>query len=628
LGQSRIMEFGSNPHEEEAALAQRVARVFGYDGLTIEVREGEGWKTIRGEDNITLVVDPSMLQPQVIKDATGNELPAGTQAPEQYSVYGIAHELGHVDDFLQPESEFEKLKAMLPSEHFFWNVLDDGVINARLRNIPLLNRLTDEIYQDMLFPLDDYTKVPKHVQLMYGWLMRNVTPQREVSFSDEVNQALDSLEDVEINGQQYDLYRSLTHSTTTYAQRKEIAEAHILPIYQAFLEADEDDRQEQTDQQDDQHDSGEASQNGGGGSQNGEANDYQAIYQAYTEASHCGDEHDGEGGDDTEAQGESSDAHDAIKEAAGALQEQQAQQQAVEEGKPQDGSQTIEGAGTMAAELQLSVEDAGAYRKVIEQYRPQIHEVAKILQQLTVPSTEHTSPRYRRHPDTVGSKLSPKDLFQVAVAHHSNADPAIWKPIEAIVKREGLSFNGLDVHLLVDASGSMQGKKAESAAACSVMLMEGLNLARRMVERYSPQAPKPDVRLQVALFGSLSAEVVIPLRHETQPSDKGVAFTTIRAARARATYVADALQQTVAIANANPKRIQMVHVITDGDFSDRGSALSAIEKVGKNYFLAQYILLSPGAQPITRQVSHLSNPSELPAALNMQLKALVRKFQL
>jgi hypothetical protein len=621
------MELSPNSHEEEAALAQRVARVFGYEGLTVEVREGEGWKTIRGENNITLVADPTMLQPQVLKDVTGNELPAGTRAPEQYSVYGITHGLGHLEGFLQPPSEIEKLKAMSSSEHFFWNLLDDGVINNRLRNIPLLNNLTDEIYQEMLFPVDDYTSKPKHVQLMYGWLMRNVTPQREVTFSDEVNQALDSLKDVEIDGRQYDLYRSLAHPDTTYGQRREIAEAHILPIYQVFLE--EDDEEQAASQQSDSNDSdsGEAQQNSSGDGQNSETDNWDAIYEAYTDASHCGDEHDEEGDAAADTQGESSDAHDVIKEAAGALKEQQVQQQEAAEGEQQDNPQAAEGAGTMAAELQLSAEDAGEYRKVIEQYRSQIHEVAKVLQQLTVPSIERTSPRYRRHPDTTGLKLSPRDLFQVAVAHHSNIDPPIWKPVETLVRREGLSFNGLDVHLLIDTSGSMQGKKAESAAACSVMLMEGLDLARRMVERYSPQAPKPDVRLQVALFGS-SAKVVAPLRHETHPSDKGIAFTTIREADGGATYVADALRQTVAIANTNPKRIQMVNVITDGDFSDRGSAVSTVESGGKNYHLAQYILLSPGTQPITKQVSYLNDPTELPRALNVQLKRLVNKFQL
>lgn len=649
-------------YAEETALAQRVARIFGYDGLTIDVREGAGWATIRGEDSITLVVDPTMLQPQTFKDATGEELSTGTQAPAQYSVYGVAHELGHVDDFMQPESDPKEQKEMKPSEHFFWNVLDDGVINKRLKNIPLLNSLTDEIYEDMLFPIDDYSNMPKHVQLMYGWLLRNVTPQREVTFSDDVVQALDSLNTVEIGKKRFDIYRTLAHPDTTYEKRKEIAETHILPIYETFLEEDRQSRDQQnqsndqgtaTDEQsdagsdskeqqeDDSQSDGSSSSpdeqqgdnpsaNQGGEEQGG--NDMPAnwdeIYDAYKDASHCGHEYHEENKKDGQDTGTDTDddPHEIIKQAAGALKDRQAQQ--AEDNAQKEAGETSQsgiGEGSIAAELELSPDDALAYQAVVEQYRNQIHEVAKVLQQLTVPSIEYTSPRYQRRADTSGLKLSPRDLFQVIVAQHSNVDPAVWKPVETISKKEGFSFNGLDIHVVVDSSGSMGGQKADSAAACSVMLMEGVAAARRMVERYNPRSPKPDVRLQVALFGS-SAEVVAPLSHETKSKDKGITFTTVRDANSSSTLVTEALELTLKAGISNPERTQLVYLITDGDFHDRANATAALNNARMNYFLYQYILLSSGTTPITTQAAHLDDPHELPGHLNNQLKVLASRF--
>lgn len=654
-------------YAEEAALAQRVARIFGYDGLIIDVRAGAGWQTIRSDKDITLVVDPTMLQPQTLKDASGAELPEGTQAPQQYSIYGIAHELGHVDDFMQPEADLEEAKKMKPSEHFFWNVLDDGVINKRLRNIPLLNSITDEAYKDMLFPRDDYSKMPKHVQLMYGWLLRNVTPQREVAFSDDVTNALDGLSSVEVAGKNYDLYRTLAHPDTDYAKRREVAKEHILPIYESFLEEDRQNPQSQPDQQQDQdpnqqsqpsdEQSGSGSGEGepqeqqdqqgdGSVSESGQPNesdsssgggqptDWDEIYDAYGKASHCGHQehhHEVEDGDSRGGgeQDQDQDPHDAIKEAADALREVKEEQAEAEKEvaaqQEAQGSQAGQGAGSIAAELELSPEDALEYQQVVEQYRTQIHEVAKVLQQLTVPSVEYTSPRYQRRADTSGLKLSPRDLFQVVVAHHSNVDPAVWKPVETISKKEGFSFNGLDIHLIVDSSGSMQGAKADGAAACSVMLMEGLASARRMVQRYSPRAPKPDVRLQVILFGA-SAEVVASLGHETEAKDKGITFTTVREAKSGSTLVADALKLSVDVGKANPERTQLVYLITDGDFHDRSNATGVLRDAGANYFLYQYILLSPSTTPITTQSSHLNNPTEMPSHMNRQLRILASRF--
>ncbi|HSX32783.1 MAG TPA: vWA domain-containing protein [Candidatus Saccharimonadales bacterium] len=633
-------------YSAETALAQRVARIFGYDGLIIDVREGAGWQTIRSDKDVTLVVDPTMLQPQAIKDATGAALPADTKVPEEYSMYGIAHELGHVDDFLQPESDIEKQKKQSPADAFFWNVLDDGVINRRLRHIPLLNNLTDEIYQDMLFPGDDYSKLPKHVQFMYGWLLRNVTPKRELTFSDDVQQALDGLATTRIGRRSYDLYRTLAHPKTTYGKRQAIAEAHIHPIYQGFLKEDAQNKPKQSAQRQ----SGSGGQSGRGssaggqqqsggatGGQSGQGGEpgsgmgpggFEELYEAYADASHCGEQHDERHDAADKGSSNNSSPHQAIQEAAGAMQEQQADQ-AVQAGKlgatAMAGNQAGGGAGTIAAELMLSHGNALAYQQTVERYRAHIHEVARVLQQLTVPSVEFTSPRYRRQPDIDGLKLSPRDLYRVVVAKHSHEDPAVWRPIETITKREGYSFNGLDVHLLIDVSGSMAGAKAEAAAACGVIFMEGLASARRMVERYNPRAPKPDVRLEVILFGS-SAKIVAPLGHEIDPRDKGVAFTTTRAATSGSTLVADALHHTKRIAAQHPERTQLVYIITDGEFGDDPQARSVLQQTSPNFFVHQYILLSPGTRPITKQHSYLTNPSELPAALNKQLKVVAARF--
>lgn len=632
-------------YSHESELAARVARVFGYDGLSIVVKPGAGWQTIHDEDDIRLIVDPTMLAPKTVKDASGEAYSGEVEIPAQYSVYGIAHELGHVDDFMHPDS-LKHLKEAKPREHFFWNIVDDSVINKRLRNIPLLDSITDEVYRDMLFPKDDFTDKPKHVQFMYGWLLRNVVPDRDVTLDSAAEAALDGLESIELNGHLYDMYRTLSHPDTSYEERRRIAAEHILPLYEAFYEEALQDHQNQEQSKDrsdsDQQSDGESgsdsaqssdstsSPGSSSGSDQGGAEpaEWDEIYDAYADATGCG--HENDDSDDSSSSREDpgtkhQDPHQAIKDAADAIRQNQQQQEHQPQPVQTKPNQVSNQPGSLAAELQLSPEDAAAYRAVVEQFRPQIQEVAKVFQLLAVPSVEYTSPRYQRRSDTSGLKLSPRDLYRVVVAAHSSADPAVWKPVETVAKREGYSFNGLDIHLLVDASGSMQGLKAENASASSVILMEGLASARRMVERYNTRAPKPDVRLQVILFGS-DTKVVAPLSHEVAAKDKGIAFTTVRSAASNATMVNGALNITTANAQKYPERTQLVFVVTDGSFHDHTAAEQSVKHAPGNHFLLQYILQSPSTTAITKNASYLNAPTELPKTLQRQLTNIATNF--
>lgn len=646
-------------YTKEERLAERVSRIFGYDGLSIRVIPGAGWKTEISQKGVALVVDPDMLTPTTLKDASGADLPPGSTLPDGYSLYGITHELGHIDDYMHAKNETEV--TISPSEDFFWNVLDDGVINRRLRNIPLINGITDEVYKNKLFTKDNYSGKDKHIQFMYGWLLRNVTPKRHIEYSPDVERALDGLKKVDINGHKYNLYDLLSDVSTSVQLRRAIARKYILPIYESFRQADKNKNNQNSDGSGDgkksnpdqqpsngqNHDASsgdsQGTQDGTGESNGDSSNDkddtdddtrLNQTYQDYKNASPCGEiSHRSEessktnqSADDKDKDGDSSTPDEALKEAAGALANIRANKNAGSTNHDKEQSVlTSTGAGSIAAELELSIEDAEKYKDVIDKYRPEIYSVSKIFQQLTVPSIEYTSPRYQNLTSTLGSKISPRHLFQVAVANNSNIDPLIWKTVETISKKSGFSFNGLDIHFVVDASGSMSGEKAHSAAACSVILMEGLATARRFIERHNPQAPKPDVRIQVSLFGS-SSRIVAPLSYDPKPKDKGIAFTTVMAAASSSTIVSGALENVAQLGRAYPLRTQLALIITDGNFSDTSKAASIVGTANSNVFFHQYIVQSPSTSPITKNYSYIGTPTELPKAMNINIKILAQKL--
>ncbi|MBP9852985.1 MAG: hypothetical protein QG629_726 [Patescibacteria group bacterium] len=624
-------------------IATRVARIFGHNGLRVEVHDGQGWATLRDANGITLLADPSMLVPKSMIDVDG-ECVDQASIPSQYPMYGICHELGHIEDYLDPVSSYDTLKKRSSSEHFFWNILDDGVINNRLRRVPVLNTLTDEIYENTLFPKSDLRQKPKHVQLMYGYLLRQVTPQRSIVLSDDVGELLKGLERFEdTNGDVINVYAELIKRETTLVERRRLAEASILPLYNQLKEEDRQQKQDSdknsgsdtsdgdaTDQNESDNDTGSSS---GNSVEDGWENDY-AAYEQSAGCSHgdhedtTPDSYDSNAEDEgsSEASQAGEQMRDAMREAAKQISEQrQNENDSDNPNNTQSPSKdaVAEAAGSIQGELGISFDKAYLYAESIQRLRGAIHEVAEALQQLTVPAVEYSSPRYRRRPSAWGSTLSPRDLFKVVIAQQTeDQQPVVWKPTEIKTRREGYSFNGLDIHLLVDVSGSMHGAKAEAAADCYVLLAEGIDLARKLAADRNPLAPKPDVRQQTIAFGS-AAEVLSPIAHTAVAQDKGAAFSTLLDANSGATYVADAIQSAAQVGAKYPERTQLVYIISDGSFSDSSDATNALRALGPNAFAAQFVIQSLGTRPITPSSAHVQDVLELPSQLKQHLEQVV-----
>ncbi|MFO0970727.1 MAG: vWA domain-containing protein [Candidatus Saccharimonadales bacterium] len=109
----------------------------------------------------------------------------------------------------------------------------------------------------------------------------------------------------------------------------------------------------------------------------------------------------------------------------------------------------------------------------------------------------------------------------VALQLETDQPQAVWQPVVRSAARQDVAFGGLDVHLVVDVSGSMaSGGKAQCAADTALCLTEGLQLARYKVAQDSTQYQQPDVRVQITAFGS-GAEVLSPLS-QRQPDHKKV----------------------------------------------------------------------------------------------------------
>jgi uncharacterized protein YegL len=613
--------------DEVTDTVRRVGRIFGYDGLNIEVTEGKGWATRRDPNGLTLMVDPTMLMPQEIKSVHGATLPDYV-VPEKYTMYGTAHELGHIEDFIHPSSTIDSLQQN-DSDRFFWNVVDDGVINSRLRDIPLLDSLTNQIYEDMLFPDTNFTELPKHIQLMYGYLTRAVTPERDYSVDADVKASLDGLETVIApDGSALNFYDALADIDTSLPQRRELTKEVLKPLYEQF-------RTDDADQESSNQSIASANANRGGASI---PKSWQEAYEKYTEGTGAcvGHDHPDEnntlGGENSSnaaqagAQTDRKSMNEAIQAAAQAAVAAQVAENAEDTTKAENATESLDKiAGAIAAELHLAKPEALRYASAIQSLRPEILQLAETFQLLAVPSVEYTSPRYRRDPATNGGSLSHRDIYRAVIASYSAQDPVIWRPVETIAKKEGLNFSGLDISLVVDVSGSMAGEPAEVSAQCFVMLAESVEAARRTMATKHPAAPAPDVRIQTIVFGSES-KVVAPIGHTINPKAKGAAFRTIEQASSGSTIVSGALQKIATQAKAQPERSQVVYLITDGEFWDYDTAHNMARQFGPNTHLLQLVIKYPAARPLTHQIAHISDPHQLPAVIYQHVHQITAQY--
>ncbi len=618
------------PHfEDQRTLEQGVHQLgllYGIRGLEVAVKPGAGWSCAKTEYGLTITVDP-----QQTVEGNGFESRAETEhseiSPEVTSLFITAHELGHANDYLDPN--WRKPAKPEPAGDFFNCLVDDTVIDKRNRRVPMLDANADAVYSHQM--PSDLTELPKHVQLMFGMRVGTVIDNPSLTMDDQGAEILASLKEYQKGEQIFDIMDVLTDPRTTLTERRRIADRFIRPHFDALLEQD---KQEHGDQ-------GESDQGEG---------EFEAIYEQYEQTVH-GHQHSDEGeGQQSEkskeTEGESNakasqgsslaeQMAEALKQAAEELQAQQeaakakAQAERAESqgtGEEQREAQLSELAGTVAAEMHLSSGDAESYVRSLDKWTGTIKEVADVFMKLAAPADVIMSPRYRRDAHTEGVRLHPRTMAGVALQLETDQDQAIWQPVVREAHRQEVTFGGLDVHLLVDVSGSMAGPKAQCAADTAMCLIEGLQLARHKVARTAGQYHQPDVRTQVIAFGS-GTEVLSPLSHQPTGQQKGKTYTNLLEANSSSTLVNDALGHVKQAAAAKPKRDAIAIIISDGQFGDHNAAARTVAEMPKTAYIAHLVIGGGVQEFISKNHEVVGSPNVLPGKLHGILADYIRRVQ-
>lgn len=555
------------------------------------------------------------LSPELLKRA---------EAEDRLDFLGFAtlHELGHVKRYqAQPPKGISA-----PKDNYFSNIVDDIAINyGNARRTRFFYDMTKRVYDDYLFPKDARAGLaddPRHKQFMETLLVLSMTTNAHAKsdlpkllkdadlpdLDEDVMAAVSDILTHEQGDKTYNLLGQLRAYGSDLRYTSQVASV-IREHYDALYEADMTDKSDQSGQPSDGQGSGHPSDSKSGE----EPSDGDNQSFDYSDSASCGhgkpqveppkpgeksieskrgDKNDEKAdakypakGDDSKEgdQGDPLDIASIAEEIAKDIKEALPDAQA-NNTRDQARDYTPEQLAQLRAELGLDESDFASYMASRAKFANEILALQDLLLQLRHDrQNEFLAPG--REVAARGHRIKVEKLVRAIASQALGDQPDIWKtPI--LAENIEHEFDGLDLYLLCDVSGSMAGEKAEGAAGASVVLEEGLlGSSSQMAGEHTPL-----VRLQIGAFGS-GHGMLCKLTDEPSMKDLGRTYASLKNPTSSNTQVSGALS----VIKPEAGRLSVVVIVSDGGFHDESLAKQEGQKLAdKNAAIIQ--LVFGGAQ--------------------------------
>jgi len=624
--------------------AQFALQVLGYGG-SLKVAFGDAWKCDITPGSEVIIVDQKSFGDKSYK-------PAWRMRSFQHEV--DAH---YAKAKLQPESA--EWDIAWGKEHpggvLFLNILADISGNREIASKdPSARADWDDFYSSKLFPENDYRykidkdtgqptdiKMPRHVQMMYAMIREKMVQGEICKVDPEVRQVLDGL--TNYNGD-FDLLNYATQpykTPTEYLTRLEqmrMWRGAIWPKYLDLYEADKEDGQA---------DPQKGQPSGTGQDGDAPSQDFQEFYDEYTDNRHPGgapnkaDANDG---------GEVQKAMDVIMQSApssasGQLNKDQVgQENQPSKSKPGD-SETKLGSTEQLQGVQekrfdattafahkegVDPEELQNYLALQKRVQGVIGQMRGVFEQFI---NERAGLKWRlSHQHAEGVLLDPDNLartiIQMSTGREDDAKP--YMDYERLEKNRVMSGK-VDVWLVVDCSGSMEGTKARVAAESTVAVLEGLDDFNQMVQETSNSLGYEldyDARTAVVTFGD-DSRVTKPLGLTLTTKERIQSIDGIQSPSSSDTRDYLALSKVLDFYNREPSigRKKIVIVLSDGkssNLSELGEVLSSLKQVPD---LGVYAIGIEDDSAETNYAPHgktIQNVAELPDTLSNMVTRFFR----
>ena len=596
----------NSPREELEKIANTMFATYGVRGVQLTMESGKKtWCGALKTGGIQINIDP-------------DEIAHGKELTPEAMMATVSHELGHAKDMLEnPAKAYVKLSK---TDCFFYNLLDDTVIDSRLRRFPRLEQPVADLYHEVMNnQITDLTQTPLSNQLMRGMRIDRVLGQQP-AVDERVKNMLDSLRNYTTpGGDAVDVVDILTLENTSLAERRAIANSVIKPLYDELVEQDKQDGRdndinELIDTYEQSHgnhgddDSEDTDDSKSNQTKQSRKSLPEQIKDAIEQSAKDGGETSEDEADNEAGENKASDPDQNSKNDRTASENSDSQH------NEQQGTETpADIAGSLAAEMQLPLPDAKEYLRMVVEHQAIIRDTAEIFKQLAHPTKGARRLTNARGRSLDGTLLHIDSIADLALQESAGL-PArqIWQQTKRRATRETVDFGGLDIHLLIDASSSMKREnRAVDATATAVCLIEGLKLAKMQIAKAN-KCQMPDVRTHVVAFGSSAVEVS-PLAYQISQPELGQMYSTLINPNAGATLINDAL---ISCNGTPPERDSIIFIVSDGGIFDDHIAAQTIQCQSPGAYVGQFIIgNNQGAAKLTENAEELSDSRLLPEKL-------------
>lgn len=630
---------------EQGELAQSVqdlASVFNLSDVRTRLVPGQGWSCAPDpEEGIVINMDP-------------DQIPHDGDTLDPVKVLFVGrHELQHADDMLDPDWKYQPdLSKISATDSFFWNLVHDITIDGRtVKDYSSYREVAPELYEHV-FDGKDALKEPKHIQLMKGLRVQSVLDDPSaMKVASDVQEAIDGLRSHE----GHDLTNVLIHKGTSLQQRIALAEKFIKPVYDRFYEEEKEQNSDNDLEQQarDALKQSDMTQQGSGGNEGENDGDTQGetfeeqlqkATEEYQESSgqdegeneegSSGEEDENDGSGDTgdeSGHGQARDENTLEKIGKKLLQVfERDKDEPRHTGQNQETLEEMIGqlGGTIKKELRLDSGNAEAYARALLENRRLILEAAEVFKHLARINQVHSRLRYNEQALPEGERLHTGRLPQAQIEASMGIPMDVWRGKERTAPKIVRQFSGLDIQLHIDASLSMNGDPAQNAAEMSLVLIEGLLLARSQQEK-EVNGRKPDVRLSSMIFAG-GTETIMPLSYDPSPQDRASVFVNTRKAGQQSTLVNPGLRIIFENARQNPARDVIGIVISDNMFGDEQNDTDPAKFVHSakpaNCTLINFSLGAQDALSVGKYSEQVQDTSQLPSSLLKVLQNYERQF--
>lgn len=496
---------------------------------------------------------------------------------DERTVFASFHEIEHFLEKKQILAEdrgvekFKKYLARIKKSRAF-SLTDNCVADIHV-NRSVVSKTNDTMaeieqgaYREVLFKDTDFTKFPKHIQFPQALLREARVPDDKCTVDPEVRAHLDKIQNmVGKSGRKF--IDVLTDPDTTMSERLDLQDRLIMPIVEKLKQRDIEEEKEkrkqkqqeqQKKQEEQQKKEQEQNQDSGEQSEQGEQGE--------------NDESTGEESGETQFEFDPNEFwkeeyENAERNVPNAVPIEQIEEQVKKFEEDMKDSKKREAAEREKADQEYA-DSLGVTKQELQNYRKYVEQIQKIVNPETgmtaiedirsmiarIMSKRQKKKLHPKYPTEEGEYLvEPATLISEVKA--GNLRPKVWETIE-LKERPSNKFGEVEITLVADLSGSMEGAKCAEQLKSVVLMMEALKEFGDMCREEERNLNKPlEVRSEIFSFQATRDDAIPVKKMSADLSETERIKTAARMSSATGQSTTDFV--TLGAIESNLKRDQM-----------------------------------------------------------------------